>query len=508
VTDSIVQQFTFGLYLGGHDAQIRRNLFRDNTRLFDQGGLNRGVDVYADGTHAAPGVRVTSNVFANPVRYGVVLQGQVGRETGGTVARNVIRKTANRNAGMLLLGWADLTVADNLITGPDTTDPLDVFGLWIDRQQGLHVHGNTFTGLAAGVFIADTLPAIFGPPGLTANLNHNRIAGNTDALRIVAPYPSASAPVVITADQNWWGANGGPGATGGRPGVAQPANDIQYMDAGENPIPPPVVGGVTAAAPLQLTCAMPAAVTADTPVNLTGQVVGMPAYDRDAQTPLWFQIARTPIMGGTITGVTGDVFGFGRPPSDGFSVGQVLPGGGSLTGTLVAAAAGTGAGHVDLDNERASCPFTVAAADISIDKDSTTRRAVPGGVLRYRITVENRGTAPVRRLRVCDRFPRALEFVGATPKVTRVKGRRVCRTLRVLAAAGSRTLRLTFRLRAGVATDVVTNDATADTDNSNNANTARNNRRRRHGGAVEAVTVRRRAAACPASVHPVARAAC
>jgi hypothetical protein len=69
-------------------------------------------------------------------------------------------------------------------------------------------------------------------------------------------------------------------------------------------------------------------------------------------------------------------------------------------------------------------------------------------------------------------------------------------------------MRLTFRVRANVVTDVITNGASVDTDNSNNANTGRDNRRRRHGGAVEAVTVEQRARACPPSRHPIARAAC
>ena len=54
---------------------------------------------------------------------------------------------------------------------------------------------------------------------------------------------------------------------------------------------------------------------------------------------------------------------------------------------------------------------------IVIDKTTRTRFARPDDLITYRISVRNRGDAPVRGLRACDRAPRALRFVGA---------RRVC----------------------------------------------------------------------------------
>ena len=49
--------------------------------------------------------------------------------------------------------------------------------------------------------------------------------------------------------------------------------------------------------------------------------------------------------------------------------------------------------------------------DVDIDKETQTRSALPGQLITYRITVRNRGDAPVRGVRACDRAPRALRFV-------------------------------------------------------------------------------------------------
>ena len=51
---------------------------------------------------------------------------------------------------------------------------------------------------------------------------------------------------------------------------------------------------------------------------------------------------------------------------------------------------------------------------IDIDKTTQTRSALPGDLITYRISVRNRGDAPLRSLRACDRAPRALRFVGAS----------------------------------------------------------------------------------------------
>ena len=97
-----------------------------------------------------------------------------------------------------------------------------------------------------------------------------------------------------------------------------------------------------------------------------------------------------------------------------------------------------------------------------IDKTTQTRSALPGDLITYRISVRNRGDAPVRGVRACDRAPRALRFVGATVRLRRAAGRRLCLTIRLLRPGQRKTFRATFRLRANVTADTVTNGASVD----------------------------------------------
>ena len=102
--------------------------------------------------------------------------------------------------------------------------------------------------------------------------------------------------------------------------------------------------------------------------------------------------------------------------------------------------------------------------DIDIDKTTQTRFARPGDLITYKITVRNRGDAPARRLRTCDRAPRALKFVRSSRNLRRAAGgRRLCLTFGLLQPGQSRTFQATFRLRANVTADTVTNGASADT---------------------------------------------
>ncbi len=135
-------------------------------------------------------------------------------------------------------------------------------------------------------------------------------------------------------------------------------------------------------------------------------------------------------------------------------------------------------------------PPPPARARLDIDKRTRTRFARPGDLVTYRITVRNRGSAPARGLRACDRAPRVLRFVRSTMRVRRAAGRRRCVVISALQPGQRRTFRVTFRLRANVATLTVTNRAIA-------------------GRARDTATIGvRRAQACPAAANVRARAAC
>ena len=100
---------------------------------------------------------------------------------------------------------------------------------------------------------------------------------------------------------------------------------------------------------------------------------------------------------------------------------------------------------------------------IDVDKTTQTRSALPGDLITYRITVRNRGKRPARNVRACDRAPRALRFVGASRRLRRAAGRRLCLTVPLLRPHQHKTFRATFAVRAGVPADTVTNGASVDT---------------------------------------------
>ena len=153
---------------------------------------------------------------------------------------------------------------------------------------------------------------------------------------------------------------------------------------------------------------------------------------------------------------------------------------------------------------------------IEIDKTTQTRFARPGDLITYNITVRNRGDSPARRLRTCDRAPRALKFVRSSRHLRRAGGgRRLCLTFGLLQPGQRKTFAATFRLGANVTADSVTNGASADTPtgsapSASPPNAPRKPRRRRV-AARDAATIGVLSAqprSCPAALNPRARAAC
>ncbi len=152
---------------------------------------------------------------------------------------------------------------------------------------------------------------------------------------------------------------------------------------------------------------------------------------------------------------------------------------------------------------------------VDIDKTAQTQFARPGDLVTYRITVRNRGDAPVRGLRACDRTPRALRFVGARPRLRRAAGGRLCRTIRLLRPGQRKTFRATFRVRANVTADTVTNGGSVDIPTGSAPSASPPDSaavipkpRRRVLGRASATIGIRRAGACGAAVNPRAHAAC
>jgi uncharacterized repeat protein (TIGR01451 family) len=80
---------------------------------------------------------------------------------------------------------------------------------------------------------------------------------------------------------------------------------------------------------------------------------------------------------------------------------------------------------------------------------AANREVVRGGeTFGYRIRVRNPSRGEARNVRVCDRLPSGLRFVGSAPRSTR-QGRQRCWTIRTLGAGKSRTFRVTVRAARG-----------------------------------------------------------
>jgi uncharacterized repeat protein (TIGR01451 family) len=151
---------------------------------------------------------------------------------------------------------------------------------------------------------------------------------------------------------------------------------------------------------------------------------------------------------------------------------------------------------------------------IVIDKTTRTRSALPGQLITYRITVRNRGDAPVRGLRACDRPPRALRFVRATRPLDRAAGRRLCLTIRLLRPGQRMAFDATFRLDRLVTADTITNGSSVVTPTASAPSPeppdgpADVTRHRRLDRDPARIRVRAAPQACPATLNPRARAAC
>jgi CSLREA domain-containing protein len=351
VRNSIVRDFSEGMYLGGTGGIVERNLFLSNDRFLGAGAsAAAGVDVYSDQVYPTANTTIQDNRFDQPKRAGIDLE---GLESGQVIQRNVISTVENLAAtnAMILFGTQNITVFDNLVA--DTSPPpVTRRGIVIANSQNLHLTGNTIVGNLYGIRVGNFAPAFPVVSGVV--IENNRIYSNVHGLSVAMA--EAIPPGAIVANPgNWWGSNGGPGSTGARPGAPNPVNDVILTNTDGTVVPN--TGQVVINDWLRLTCTVAnPSITVGQSTDATGAVLGMPVVNQ----PLFTSFAQ-PVMDGSVTGGIGTVAGFGALPSNGVLGGQVL-GGATLTGSFTATAAGTGSVDVALDSEQVSCPITVAAA--------------------------------------------------------------------------------------------------------------------------------------------------
>lgn len=96
--------------------------------------------------------------------------------------------------------------------------------------------------------------------------------------------------------------------------------------------------------------------------------------------------------------------------------------------------------------------------DLPIEKQAETRTARPGGHVRYRITVRNRGRLSTSNVLMCDRIPREMTFVSADRKLLRLGGGRRCLLIGHLAPGQHVTFHPVLRVDANARAGEVDNE--------------------------------------------------
>ena len=96
--------------------------------------------------------------------------------------------------------------------------------------------------------------------------------------------------------------------------------------------------------------------------------------------------------------------------------------------------------------------------DLVIDKEADAPTVRAGGLAGYTISVRNRGRLSASNVRVCDRVPRGMTFVGASRKLSRLGGRR-CLLIPRLGPGQRESLHVDFRVDGSAPTGTVANIA-------------------------------------------------
>jgi uncharacterized repeat protein (TIGR01451 family) len=105
-----------------------------------------------------------------------------------------------------------------------------------------------------------------------------------------------------------------------------------------------------------------------------------------------------------------------------------------------------------------SPPSGTRRPSLRLSKVADRRRVRTGGIVRYRLRVQNSGRGDAQNMRICDRLPIGLQYV--TTGSAHVHDRQACYTLRSLRARSSRTFILRTRAESVARAETLCNTAT------------------------------------------------
>ena len=270
---------------------ISGNLFNNNLQGLNLGSRSFGkLTAPVLGTYAGT---ISNNTFSNHAANGIQAGIQHVLVSGNTFTNNAVDGLALTTLGS---------------TGADR------------GAQNSDIFSNTFTGQGrAGIFFSGTQGV-----GLieTNKANFNRIFGNAVGIQYGASIATGNN-ATINVENNWWGCNFGPGATGAGCSGTTNGTLVFAGNTGVLDSNPWIVLGTTAA-PNPTTPGANSTVTADLTRNSDNVLVSGPTF--------------VPQVGVSFTATNGTI----APPTGTITAGQAMS-----TFTSTSTSAGTGCSRVD-----------------------------------------------------------------------------------------------------------------------------------------------------------------
>ncbi len=213
--NNIIQNNIIGVLLGGDNATIERNLIQNNNNP----GAASGTGIYTDefvASGAITNVLIDANCFVGHADSGIGLSSTMnGSQASFTISNNEF--SANGRA-MYLFNLVSSSITGNNIHNSTAGATADI--RIFEGNNNLTIKGNTIrNGAGRAVRINNVGTGAGNSANIT--LNFNRIVSNAVAGVIV---DAGGYTGTLNAENNWWGCNYGPGATGA--GCAATTNGV------------------------------------------------------------------------------------------------------------------------------------------------------------------------------------------------------------------------------------------------------------------------------------------
>jgi len=328
VNQNIGIHYSFGtnIVINGNTIEIQGDGISDGSNFASDVGMQSNTS----GGNVYDGLQITNNIVrvlnaqdaTNPQVILGIWENAHGHTSNITVSGNqFINQAAGNNAATNLQrgfrvtshssATTTVTYANNTVTGANIGFQW-IAGSNFAGNQPVKLTSNTITNGGTGVLVQSQ--------GL-ATLSFNRIVGNT-----VAGLNNVDG--TVTAENNWWGCNAGPGNTG-CDGVLGTVDFNPWLVLGISASPGTIGLGGTSAITTDIT------------------------HNSDVAVPsITIFVPATPVSFGATLGTM-------TPPSGTVSSGQA-------TATFTSTSAGNGSASATVDNQTVSTPITISKANQTI----------------------------------------------------------------------------------------------------------------------------------------------